>query len=294
MYCKIQRLIKPHLSNHISIFRAVLLITILVLATNCNANNLPKNTPQPGGILLKKISCPNNQTPSIYFHNHKIMVIKDTNHADYCYAIVGLSLALKPGTYNLINKTKKTNTKISFNIKQKKYPTHNIKIKNKLMVTPNKKGIQRIKHEHKSTTNILTTWTKTQDIDMHFLKPAKGPISCPFGLHRLFNGQPRSSHKGIDIAANLGSKIIAPSNGKVLYTDDNYFAGNVVYIDHGQGLITQYCHLSKIFVKARQKVTKGQVIGLVGKTGRATGAHLHFGVRLNGTWVNPTLLIQSK
>jgi murein DD-endopeptidase MepM/ murein hydrolase activator NlpD len=126
---------------------------------------------------------------------------------------------------------------------------------------------------------------------MHFIWPVKGRISTPFGLRRYFNGKPRSPHKGIDIAVPKNTAIKSPANGLVVLTGNYFFIGNAVLINHGQGLITVYCHLNKILVKPRQKVKKGQVIGYVGQTGRATGPHLHWGVSLNDTPVNPELFL---
>lgn len=130
-----------------------------------------------------------------------------------------------------------------------------------------------------------------QDTDLAFILPVKWRLAGRFGLHRFFNGEPRAPHASLDVAVARGTPIKASAHGKVLAVDDYFFNGKTIFLEHGNGLITMYCHLERIDVKTGDTVRKGQRIGLSGKTGRATGPHLHWSVVLNGVMVDPELFI---
>jgi murein DD-endopeptidase MepM/ murein hydrolase activator NlpD len=124
-----------------------------------------------------------------------------------------------------------------------------------------------------------------------FDKPVNGPLSSPFGLRRFFNGEERNPHSGLDFAAKTGTPIKTPAAGKVILTGNYFFNGKTVFVDHGQGLISMFCHLSQIDVTVGDELSRGAVLGKVGSTGRATGPHLHWNVSLNDARVDPSIFI---
>ena len=123
------------------------------------------------------------------------------------------------------------------------------------------------------------------------IEPAKGQISSEFGVRRFINNQPRNRHIGMDIAAPEGSEVSAPLSGEIIIASNFFYKGNVIYINHGGGLVSSYSHLSQIKIKNGDEVKKGDVIGLIGQTGRVTGPHLHWEVYLMGVAINPEIFL---
>ena len=152
-------------------------------------------------------------------------------------------------------------------------------------------ALARIAREREIIDAALTNWRDRPLTGIGLTAPVDGPRSSSFGLRRFFNDEPRAPHKGMDIAVPEGTPVAAARDGIVTVTGDFYFNGNTVIVDHGQGLITMYCHLSAIGVEHGAAVAAGDALGAVGRTGRVTGPHLHFGTYLNGTAVDPSLLL---
>ncbi len=118
-----------------------------------------------------------------------------------------------------------------------------------------------------------------------------GPLSSKFGVRRFFNGEERNPHSGLDFAVGAGTPIKTPAAGKVILIGNYFFNGNTVFVDHGQGFISMFCHMSKIDVKVGQPLARGDVVGKVGATGRATGPHMHWNISLNDARVDPAIFI---
>jgi len=159
-------------------------------------------------------------------------------------------------------------------------------------VTPPPQDLIRIKRERELKASSRPCDTQDDWFAGKFIWPASGPISGIFGSQRIFNGEPRNPHFGVDIAAPEGAPIVAPADGIIRLAEaDMFYEGGLVFIDHGQGVFSQMLHMSKIYVKTGQHVRQGDLIGRVGKKGRATGPHLHWGMLLCGTRVDASLMI---
>lgn len=246
----------------------------------------------PGGIAVVEIPITTHSIPYASFQDHRLMVLK---HKQHWYAVTGIPLSVKPGVYSIAWQVDKSKVmQQPFTIRAKAYPKQYLTIKDRRKVSPNQLDLKRIQQEQLKINQIKDTWNKSIEPTLHFTWPVKGRISSEFGLQRFYNSQPRSPHAGLDIAAPAGTLIKAPADGKVLATGNFFFSGNTIYLDHGQGFITMYGHLSEIDVKPGQVIRQGQALGKVGQTGRATGPHLHWGVMLNTFYINPRLLLKEK
>jgi murein DD-endopeptidase MepM/ murein hydrolase activator NlpD len=265
-----------------------LAITTLLLVSGI-ATALPReNTPVPGGIAI--IPLPDNANPSSARYNGRKVLV--TQQDGRTVAVVGLALGTKPGSYRL--QVKSATGKplgIAFTVADKAYEEQHITIEDKRKVNPEPRDQQRIAREQKQINAALEHWSDQDNVVVEFHKPVTGPTSSPFGLRRFFNEQARNPHSGLDIAAAAGTPVQAPAPGTVIETGDFFFNGNTVLIDHGQGLVTMYCHLSAIDVKRGDRLRTGDRIGKVGMTGRVTGPHLHWGVSLNDARVDPLLFL---
>ncbi|MGR9053889.1 MAG: M23 family metallopeptidase [Gammaproteobacteria bacterium] len=180
---------------------------------------------------------------------------------------------------------------MSFIVADKAYPAQYITLANDRMVHPNADDLKRIESDKVSIEQALLTWTEQAAVATDFVPPVDGQLSSLFGLKRFFNNEPKDPHSGLDIAAPAGTPIKAPAQARVINTGSYYYNGNTVFLDHGQGLITGYFHMSAIKVKTGQLLEQGDIIGSVGATGRVTGPHLHWNVYLNHVKVDPALFI---
>jgi len=247
----------------------------------------------PGGVTIIDLGSATEPRPQARFGSQKIMVIQRDGKWK---GLVGLSLKTLPGDYIVSYKTGqkgRSDNEIAIKVQPKTYPEQRIKIKQKKYVSPNKEQLERIKKEKKYMGKLFKIWRET-DLSVDLSWPVKGPVSSPFGLRRFFNDQPRNPHSGIDIAAPEGTDIVLPSDGYIIDTGNYYFNGKTVFVDHGQGMISMFNHMSKITVKAGDKLKRGDKIGEVGQTGRVTGAHLHWSLNLNQTRVDPMLFLPEK
>lgn len=249
---------------------------------------LPETEPVPGGIVELALGSAQTPAPTAYYQDNRVMVL---NHSGQWTALVGIPLTAKAGPHRLAVRNGHSESALAFTVRDKKYPAQYLTIPNQRMVNPNPEDQARIEREGKILTQALATWSEQPEVDTDFRLPAQGPLSSPFGLRRFFNKQQRDPHGGVDIAAPAGAPINAPADGRVINAGEYFFNGNAVFVDHGQGLITGYFHMSHIDAREGQIVRKGDPLGAVGATGRVTGPHLHWNVYLNGTRVNPALFV---
>jgi murein DD-endopeptidase MepM/ murein hydrolase activator NlpD len=266
-----------------------LTISLLIVVCSSYALELPVESTVPGGLAI--ISIQAKDKPEAWFYDRKVMMIGSSNNWK---AIVGIPLSAKAGTHNLQVKSNGIETNYKFEVENKDYETQYLTIKNKRKVNPNEQDMSRIIKEKKLISKAKSHWSNNENVPLKFIKPAEGPYSSPFGLRRFFNKQARRPHSGLDIAAPKGAPIVAPANGKVINTGNYFFNGNTVFLDHGQGLITMYCHMDSISIEEGTQVKTGDIIGNVGLTGRVTGAHLHWSVMLNNVTIDPLLFLSKQ
>lgn len=252
-------------------------------------NRLPRHFPVPGGVAVVKLDWAGDNQPEAYLNEQPLLV---TRLMDTWFVIAGISLETKPGNYDIrVPLPDGAVKKYPLTVKDKTYPAQHLKVKNRRHVEPTQKDLERILREKKEILQLLATFSSRDTGYYRFRRPVKGRLSSRFGLRRFFNGKPRRPHSGLDIAARRGTTIYAPLSGRVIGTGNYFFSGNLVFLDHGQGLISTYSHLDKILVKPGQQLNTGDRIGKVGSTGRVTGPHLHWSIYLNQARVDPELFL---
>lgn len=206
-------------------------------------------------------------------------------------AVIGIDLNVEPGKYPLTIAVKDSTITRTVVITKKQYPVQRLSLpENMVVLSPENEA--RVELEQKKTAAIWPVESEKIWAG-NFINPLPGkPLGTPFGVRRVINNIPKNSHSGVDISADEGEPVKAPNDGVVVLVDEQFFSGKSVVIDHGQGIYTMFFHLSEIKVRHGQAVIKGDIIGLVGATGRASGAHLHWGARVQGARADPLQLIK--
>ena len=249
---------------------------------------LPRESHVPGGVFTTPLAGPANQRPTVLFDGTPAMVLRE---GDHWRAVVGIPLSKEPGQADVLVKSADGSEKhVAFEVTPKKYSEQRLKVEPRV-VDLSAPDLARTERERPVIQEALATFTDAAPSTLRLVQPIPGRRSSSYGLRRVFNDQPRNPHTGMDIAAPTGTPIKAPADGRVVQIGDFFFNGNTVLVDHGQGLITMYCHMSAIDVKPGELVKTGDILGKVGATGRVTGPHLHWGVTLNRTMVDPALFL---
>jgi murein DD-endopeptidase MepM/ murein hydrolase activator NlpD len=228
---------------------------------------------------------------------HEIAFSFDAGRKSW-FALAGVSLETKPGSYAIDLQAETTaGPTIAFEekirVQRQRYPRVPLKVPDRY-TAPSPEDQRQIELDKEAKTEILKTVSAGREWKGSFAPPVNAEISGVFGVERVFNGSVQSTHQGLDFRVPSGTQVAAVNRGRVILARPMFFEGNWVVIDHGQGLLTLYLHLSEFSVKEGDEVSKGQPIGLSGGTGRATGPHLHLAVRWQGVYVNPQVLLKLK
>ncbi|TRX76390.1 peptidoglycan DD-metalloendopeptidase family protein [Pseudomonas mangiferae] len=244
------------------------------------------NKPVPGGVAVVTLG-EAAQAPAARYQGRPVLVVREDGKR--WVAIVGIPLKTAPGPQHLAVDGRAQ--PLDFQVGAKHYREQRITLKNTRQVNPLPDDLKRIERELAEQTTAYRRFSPGTPSNLLLDKPVNGPLSSPFGLRRFFNGEERNPHAGLDFAVPAGTPIKSPAAGKVVLIGDYFFNGRTVFVDHGQGFISMFCHMSKIDVTLGQALPRGGVIGRVGSTGRATGPHMHWNVSLNDVRVDPAIFI---
>jgi murein DD-endopeptidase MepM/ murein hydrolase activator NlpD len=275
------------MTNYLAGLAAALVLSATP-APGAEAFVAPRVAAVPGGVVTFRLAGAPDAPPSVAFNGRPVMVVRQNG---LWLAVLGIGLGIEPGEHHIdVVQAGGGEQQLPFEVIDKKYAVQQLKVApGQVNLSPENEA--RVAGETEKVKAALNSFTPTAPPTLTLVQPVPGRRSSSFGLRRMFNGESRNPHSGMDIAAPTGTPIKAPLGGRVVDVGDYFFNGNNVIVDHGQGLLTMYCHLSKIRVEVGQQVTRGEVLGDVGATGRVTGPHLHWGVSLNGAMVDPALFL---
>jgi murein DD-endopeptidase MepM/ murein hydrolase activator NlpD len=248
----------------------------------------PRESPVPGGVARVRLGKSENP-PQVRLGGERVLVVREG--AEWV-ALVGLALGSKPGAKVVIEVLPFDGglEQMAIVVGKKAYASQHLTVPpGQVELSP--VDLARHDRERLRLIDVLRTFSSDPPVSTAMVPPTSGPRSRSFGMRRFFNGHSRNPHNGMDIAAPVGTPVIAACSGKVIDTGDYFFSGSQVIVDHGQGLLTLYAHLSAIDAEPGEVVRGGMPIGKVGATGRVTGPHLHFSVYLNTVAVDPALFL---
>ena len=290
-------------SDKLAIMAIVLLTSIFPVDLLTSAPHEPHGidgqfSGKQGEIVVVRVPV-DQQTTAVTgkFLNRKIPFFPEASGvAGRSYiGLVGVDLQDAPGTHELVLEVVSSagRRRLSYNvlvIKEKRAVQHLTLPKDK--VDLDEESLIRVKAEQAQVRTLLEAVSERRLWTDDFLRPVEGPVTGAFGRQRIINGQAKNPHNGEDIAAPLGTAVVAMNDGIICLTAEHFFSGKGVFVDHGLGLYSMYFHLSEVSVKDGEIVKRGQIIGKVGASGRATGPHLHWGVNMNGARVDPLSLVK--
>ncbi|MDR2325924.1 MAG: peptidoglycan DD-metalloendopeptidase family protein [Acidovorax sp.] len=256
-------------------------------ARAADARVWPQDSRVPGGVARLSLG-PSAQRPQVLADDVPVLVVGDMIEWT---ALVGIPLAASPGSRRVQVQDDNGQRTLHYQVLDKRYAEQRLKVAPKTVdLAPEDQARYEREHAHLQTVMAKFT-TPLPDGSLRMRQPVPGRRSSSFGLRRVFNGQARNPHSGMDIAAPTGTPVLAPLPGTVVDVGDYFFNGGTVWLDHGGGLLSMYCHLSRMDCKVGDVLRTGDSFCKVGATGRVTGPHLHWGVLLNRSMVDPALFL---
>jgi murein DD-endopeptidase MepM/ murein hydrolase activator NlpD len=251
------------------------------------AHGLPTARSTPGGVALLDLGAA-AQRPRAEWRGRALLVVGTP--AEWT-AVLGVPLSTSPGRETVtVWPSDGALRKLTVEVRPHRYREQHLKVSRK-HVHLSQRDLARHERERAHQATVKATFSAEPTGGLRMQVPVPGPRSSSFGLKRFFNGQPRNPHSGMDIAAPKGTPVKSPLAATVIDTGDYFFNGQTVWLDHGGGLLSMMCHLSRIHARVGDRLVPGQTFAEVGATGRVTGPHLHWGVMLNGTMVDPALFL---
>jgi len=251
-----------------------------------DGNNWPRAAAVPGGVARVDLG-PAPERPRAWADDAPLLVLGD---AIVWTALVGIPLAAEPGTAHIRVVTDAGERRLPYAIVPKRYAEQHLKVAPRT-VDLSPADLARHEREREHQQGVIASFSAPPTGALRMRAPCAGPRSDSFGKRRFFNGQPRNPHSGMDIAAPTGTPVVAPLAGTVVDTGDYFFNGSTVWLDHGGGLLSMLCHLSRIDCQPGDRLAAGQRLGAVGASGRVTGPHLHWTVTLSRASVDPALFL---
>lgn len=284
---------KPHLSER---RRAWLLGMLAIGFWPCRSfaqqgaapRGWPRDSAVPGGVARIDLG-PAAARPQAWADGVPLLVLGSPSGWT---ALVGIALSAEPGTARIRVQGEAGERELAYTIAPKRYTEQHLKVSPRT-VDLSPEDLARHERERAHQQGVIATFSAPPAGEPHMRPPTPGRRSSSFGLRRFFNGRPRNPHSGMDIAAPTGTPVVAPLAATVIDTGDYFFNGHTVWLDHGGGLLSMMCHLSRIDCKVGDRLAVGQRLGTVGATGRVTGPHLHWTISLNRASVDPALFIDA-
>jgi len=275
-----------------AIFSLILAVQAPVFSDD-NSISLSSRAVDQGGVIFVKILRKDGQEPTLKWMNREVCLLYRSDKKIY-EGFIAADLEQKPGTYDLDLAFEPSGIKKRLKIKvvDGDYGVRNITIPDDSKVNLNKKDLARATSESAVMNKLWGTSLIAPFWDSPFIMPLDSEVIGTFGRRSIINDQPRSPHSGVDMRGKKGTPVKASNDGLVVLTGNHFFTGNTVVIDHGAGILSMYFHLDKINVKKGDKISRGEILGVVGSTGRVTGPHLHWGIRVDEQRVDPVSFVE--